>query len=534
MSLINYFPKGYTPTIEQSKLLNTIQCEFLENDTIIVNAPTGTGKSFVASTIANSSSTISDQKLESLSDYSAFNVDEYGQYKNTNIGPAHGTLILTITKALQDQYVSFFKCASLKGKSNYMSTIDPTVDVEIESAIFPKKLLDTHRLSGSCPYYNDRLALLASKMGVTNYRMFMKLPEHTKQRDYIICDEASELEDELVSQCTCSLNYDRLSRLGINVDRLRSEDHTYVYNWLDDLLDELQTRRKYIQQQLQRRKTWSTQLQTQYRYINNIISTIKSCVDNFYSCEYVIEKNNTDVVMTPLYVDTLSQHVLSHGNKKLLMSATIVDHKSFAKTLGITKYKYIEIDSNFPSESSPIYIYSKYTLNKKNIQRNLPKLTNIISSILDHHKNDKGIIHTHTHHINQYVYETINNDRIISREPGKSNEDIIDQHQKSTTATVLMSPSLCYGVDLKDDLARFQIIIKLPYLPLGNKRVRKLFEQDKNWYRNKMLNTLVQASGRATRSSEDHSVTYILDGLTKKVITTYADILPDYFVQRFV
>jgi Rad3-related DNA helicase len=35
-----------------------------------------------------------------------------------------------------------------------------------------------------------------------------------------------------------------------------------------------------------------------------------------------------------------------------------------------------------------------------------------------------------------------------------------------------------YGVDLKDDLARFQIIIKAPYLPMKEKRVERLMKID--------------------------------------------------------
>ena len=82
-----------------------------------------------------------------------------------------------------------------------------------------------------------------------------------------------------------------------------------------------------------------------------------------------------------------------------------------------------------------------------------------------------------------------------------TNEDILELHSKDNKPTVLVSPSLTYGVDLKDNLARFQIIVKLPYSPLGSKRVKALFEQDKRWYENKMLVNLIQACGRGTRST---------------------------------
>jgi Rad3-related DNA helicase len=99
---------------------------------------------------------------------------------------------------------------------------------------------------------------------------------------------------------------------------------------------------------------------------------------------------------------------------------------------------------------------------------------------------------------------------------------------------VLVSPSLTYGIDLKDSLARFQIIVKLPYMPLQDKRIKKLFDIDPEWYENKMLNTLVQSCGRATRGANDYSVTYILDGLITKVVTRCKHKLPQHFIDRFV
>ena len=78
----------------------------------------------------------------------------------------------------------------------------------------------------------------------------------------------------------------------------------------------------------------------------------------------------------------------------------------------------------------------------------------------------------------------------------------------------------------------FQIIVKLPYLPLSDKRIKKIFDTDKDWYENRMLNTLVQASGRATRSVKDHSITYILDGCVADALVRTKHKLPKHFLDR--
>jgi Rad3-related DNA helicase len=156
--------------------------------------------------------------------------------------------------------------------------------------------------------------------------------------------------------------------------------------------------------------------------------------------------------------------------------------------------------------------------------------------ICDAHKGEKGLIHTHTNNITEkFKMKARNNPRFIFREAGSTNENIIEDHKKRLDEdTILVSPSLDTGVSLDDDLGRFQIIIKAPYLPLGSKRIKKQFDKNPQYYGMKMLDTLIQMSGRCTRSKEDHSVTYILDGSAVKAITTNKKYLPKYFLERFM
>ena len=49
-----------------------------------------------------------------------------------------------------------------------------------------------------------------------------------------------------------------------------------------------------------------------------------------------------------------------------------------------------------------------------------------------------------------------------------------------------------------------------------------------------MLDTLVQMCGRCTRSTEDHSVTYILDGNAVNSILSSKQFLPKHFLERII
>jgi Rad3-related DNA helicase len=215
------------------------------------------------------------------------------------------------------------------------------------------------------------------------------------------------------------------------------------------------------------------------------------------------------------------------------MSATIIDHKNFAKSLGITDYEYVEVESDFDANKSPIFVSSQNKLNYKNLPIILPQICNQIKTITDHHKNEKGIIHTHSNDITQFLKNKLGSDkRYLFRDIASNNEEILREHFQSKEPTILVSPSLSFGIDLKDELARFQIIVKLPFLPLSSKRIKQLFDIDKNWYENKMLNALVQACGRATRSKHDFSTTYILDGNAINALKKAKDRLPNSFIDR--
>ena len=100
-----------------------------------------------------------------------------------------------------------------------------------------------------------------------------------------------------------------------------------------------------------------------------------------------------------------------------------------------------------------------------------------LGRICEFHKNDKGIIHTHNNTITSFLSKKLTDSRFLIREPGVRNEVILEQHLENDDPTVLVSPSLSHGVDLKDELARFQIIVKAPYLPTKDKRIEKLLEE---------------------------------------------------------
>jgi ATP-dependent DNA helicase DinG len=526
MSLINHFPKEFSPRPSQIDLINRIDAAFEEYDVVICQAPTGTGKSFLSKTLANASKDLDPSYIRAVEDYSIFSSTHDEVYGN------RGLAALTITKALQDQYTSLFDDAEeLKGKTNYVCQVDPNVDVDTGPCVYLPKIKKDCWSKNICPYYNQRNKSLTAKFAVYNYNMFLSLPDHLKAKEYLVCDEASEIEDQLVKHFSISLSKSAFKFLGLNVDMPNITNYNIFHKWLADFDNILSEKISEMSQLMSSNKKTDRDI-NRYKALSRLNEKVKLVINSWATCEYVIDKVDDVVNVVPLYISSLSSEIFKHGKKILLMSATIVDPQNFAKTLGIERYKFIEAASTFDPAKSPIYISSKYTLNYQNLKENLPKIVKLIQEICAEHEDDKGVIHTHTGFINNFLKNNLKGDRFIFRHEDINNEVLIADHIQANFPSVIVSPSITHGVDLKDDLARFQIIVKLPYMPLGDTRIKKLFDEDPSWYTNKMLCSLVQASGRGVRSQSDWCNTYILDGGAINAIKRSKSKLPKFFLDR--
>lgn len=543
MTILDHFPEGFKPSNSQQYILDQIDVAFNEGHKfVIVCAPTGSGKSFISKTLSNLSNKPSTFFKDNVLNSRAFERDQLtskymleDEYKQEK---PFGAFALTITKSLQDQYKELFDDSNvLKGKMNYRCMIDERYSCQVAPCIFDSTQKGKCLLDKCCPYYENRKETLVSQFGVLNYSMFLSLPEHLKRKEYIVCDEASEVEDELVKRFSRTLPFKLLKKLGYDQKDIPINNYFQFKVWLNELNDKVFTELEKIKRDMKKNsKGGGIQQLDQNKYIlfSTVQMQMEATLDTWDQCEYIVESDLNGINITPYKIDTLAKHLFDFGEKIVLMSATIIDPDNFAKTLGIKKFKYIEAPSQFDPKKAPIYVNSNNRLNHSNLKERLPYILEEILKIVEHHKNDKGIIHTHTMQITEYLREHIDDDRFLFRFPGQENDKIIKEHMESSRPTILVSPSMAFGVDLKGDLAKFQVVVKAAYLPLGVERIKRLFKYDPDWYMNKMLNSLIQSCGRGVRTITDECVTYILDTSIYDCILKAKHKLPEYFKKRFV
>lgn len=535
MHLLDAFPEGFTPN-EAQKIIISQLAEALDDQQrfIIINAPTATGKSFISKMIANYSAQAPFGFTKAIDNGACHSgTKEIPDYK------PFGAAILTVSKALQDQYVQFFSDGSvLKGKKNYICAKNEELDCEQgECFIHPQEKNDCRKCL-MCPYYCAMSKAVKNRCAFYNYYMFDRLPKELKKKEFIICDEASELEDTIVEQYTFTIIPKDFQKVEIDIPLSPNvSGNTFTIeryrSWISKINQICKSIYKTLQNKIQKNKRLSKKEVAKYNVAKKYSDDTDSLLDAWKQTEYIIDRKDYGILFQPFNIDKLSYNIFDFAKTTILMSATIVDVVTFARTLGIPSYAYIEAPSSLDPEKAPIYIHNKFFLNKKNLEASLPSVCKEIDTILASAPNDKGIIHTHSMYITDSVKRYSHSvDRMLFREKQTSNEQLLETHRASKEPTVLVSPSMTHGIDLKGDEGKLQIIVKAPYAPLGDRRIKRKFYEDKAWYENRMLSTLVQASGRCNRSQEDESVTHILDGTVIRVIQNHLNTLPKYFTQR--
>jgi Rad3-related DNA helicase len=546
-TFLKFFPKDSKPRQSQIDAFEKIEKAWNSGKKYIIAClPTGIGKSHIATSIASSSKNIDELRKDDIKNYELYRMDSNGNYvydQKYSEYENYGSYILTITKSLQDQYQNIFNDIHVfKGKNNYQCQVDLSQTAEFAPCVYSRKVKDSCFDSCICPYYEAKNKAIYFNTSILNYKSFFNLRSFLQKREYFICDEADGIENELVSHFTLEINYSFLKSCGISFTKIKEDNIEKVRVWIIDIfsqveneIDKLKKKSLNLSKKSETGDLYLQQL-NQISKLSKIYSSLKNTIENWYECNYLIEEMKADkIILVPYNIKQLFNYIFGSSDKVLLMSATLSNHRQFAKTMGIdeSEYEYIELQSPFDSKKSPIYCSSIFNLSYKNNNKDLDKILNVCQEICNSHKDYKGLIHTHTNEITKKLYSILKDDpRFLFKIEGISNEDILKLHKENKNSSVLVSPSLDTGISLDGDLGRFQIILKAPFLPLSSKRIKRKFESDPDQYMFYMLNTLIQMSGRCTRSKDDYSITYILDGNATKAIKKYKNTLPKHFLSR--
>jgi Rad3-related DNA helicase len=274
-----------------------------------------------------------------------------------------------------------------------------------------------------------------------------------------------------------------------------------------------------------------TDLKQQQSKIDVFLTEYKANPNNWVlESSYNEKLRQKELSLEPIWAyDYLDKYVFSHYDMVFLMSGTILDKNLFCQLNGldVSKAVYYSISSPFPLRNRMIYYMPVGKMSYKSKEETFKRYIPYIKKLLDKYKNKKGIIHTNSFELANWIKDSIKDPRLIFHDSSNKDE-MLRLHIESEEPTVIVSPSMDTGVSFDDDSARFQIIAKVPYPSLASQKNKMRQSNNPDWYSWKTVSGFIQMTGRAVRSDMDYADTIVIDGGFGDVMKHSSHFLPDW------
>jgi ATP-dependent DNA helicase DinG len=532
----------FLPRKEQLNIINHID-KFHKNNSdnkfYLMNLPPGVGKSHLALMI----------------------IDWY----KSNISNTAKFDIITNSKLLQDQYTATYESImDMKGKENYECS---QYTCSCAQGMVFNSLNKT--TCDKCPYTNARNLFISGDISLTNFHLYLIHCVYNntikiRGSNVLIIDECHEFDDVMSNFISVDITEASLKKYSLtNEKKVISELSTIenaedFINFLDMLMIELQSDIAKLDSHIS--SLSNTEVKTKRKLkISKIINESNADIKNIkllndlksYNSKieviikdyetkklnWIFEKkidNRTkqlSISLEPIWMsDYINRHILSQYDKVFMMSATILDKNLFCTINGIdvNKAAYLSIPSPFELKNRMVYYMPVGRMTYKNKEETFKNYIPYIQKILKKYSDKKGIIHTNSFELSNWIRDNIKDERLIFH-TSLDKDEKLKLHIDSKEPTVIVSPSMDTGVSFDNDFARFQIIAKVPYPSLQSKRNSIRNKENSHWYSWKTAAVIQQSCGRIVRSNVDYGDTIILDESFGDLLRYDSNLFPKWF-----
>lgn len=541
-------------------------CDIIYNwlhdaDDIILDAPTGTGKSIIALSVAGV-------------------LNKY--YRKTGY-------ILISDLSLMEQYdrdlTKYFpNWALLKGQQNYICNKNalpfPSGVCQLNNCKsygdIAKKYSDC---ASDCEYILLRHKAVESPVLVCTYSFWLLQQNYVKNRvmnppftdrDFVICDEAHKLQSIVQSHFSPKFGKEDFTKIltvknivdgngsaggwkeytDLRNEIFNETDNEKLLKLLSeycDILVKLSQKTDDIRADVARTTKDVGKMGKEdlnilraCNFLDNHVETFQEYIDIIEDIgAYALVKNDSEKdTITFNCLDEsylMDKYFRKNCAKRMYMSATIGDPDAFSHDVAIPNRKfYLRMPSVFDYTNSPIFFIKDYELSYRKKDQSLPYIIKMIDGALNMYKDYRGIIQTGSYAFAKALKDGLSKEnakRIILYEDSTSKSESLELYKISENR-VLVGPSLVEGLSFDDDLCRFQIIMKVPYPSLTDKFISAKMNYDKQWYSNTTAISILQGVGRGVRNMNDWCVTFIVDGCFLRLFQMSYKMFPPEFCQR--
>jgi Rad3-related DNA helicase len=400
--------------------------------------------------------------------------------------------------------------------------------------------------SQSCSYYLQKYEALVSKHSLWNYHAFFQIMKFNKKlfADYLdrkvsVFDEAHKIEDQIIQFVGFDIFAGQVDECNLNSEKYDFTDLDSMIKLTDDIAYSYANKIKNIKESpvFQNNPDYEliSKLERRYDKASQAKIDIISDKDNFVVNDPIRDLNGNfrTISVKPIDISKFAK-TFFETEYQIFMSATI-DKNTFCENMGLEKDDVAFVDtpkSPFPIDHRSIDLLNIKRLSYGSTEDDEIEVIKTIDRILDEHSDVRGLILTSSIPRCQKIlrYLSPKNTRRIrichsKNKDGKTQDEVISEHATDPTG-VLLSSSLWEGVDLKDDLSRFQIIAKVPYPNYKEKRTKAKMAKFPTWYTSQTLTKLLQGFGRSIRSNDDWAKTYVLDSAVNNVFFKAQKMIP--------
>ena len=512
---------------------------------VIVEAPTGAGKTSIAVTVArvltrNFAHLKSELRGAETDDTLPLLADDQ----------AH---LITSMKMLQDAYLGDdAQIALVKGKSSYECRHMPRLYPDAPLTCDDAEIVYGHTCPAEmCPYMQARHRARWSAIALHNFDSFLWQAVRGNvflPRRLLTLDEAHNAEEKIRQFTSFVLGPEAFARVGLPwapppADIDRAQD---IGEWCTSQLERLAILALDVEVQLKDlRRESADRIDPQMaacvklqRRVSALIERLNRCLATLEKTEWSVDtKLNGDLVFEAVDAGYfVPKTFYKYGRQRLHLSATFLNGAGAytrAVRLRMPRTRWLTVASTFPRERRPIIFRPAGPLGVVDWQANLPTAIGEFKRILAAHARERGVVHCTSYDMARDIAEAMHGDRRLLIYEKNERADTLANFMGGkplANNVVLLAVGLREGFDFKYDLCRFQVIMRVPY-PAITRCVRAIGQDNRVYYPWRTALALVQAYGRGMRAVDDRCVTYVLDARFQKFVADHGAQLPAWFTE---
>jgi Rad3-related DNA helicase len=507
----------------QKQALSDIRQAFESGKSVVlVRAPTGSGKSLLARSIAGCARTAGEADASEV-------IDAY--YTTPQVSQ--------LDDVAEDDLLG--DLAVIRGKNNYDCILPGETETPVDQAPCVREREFDCQVKHRCPYFSDRAIASNRRIAAMTLAYFMQTAgsDVFGKRDVVVIDEAHGLGEWGEMYATIELSPETIPMwTDLDIPELSGPDDAVE---LADRIETLAERRLKV---LRGNAELSPEEASERDSLNMLRSDLSWFREDYRADDsvttWVVDGGDGGpVTIKPMNPERYLNHtVWERGNQFALLSATILNKAAFCANVGLDPddVALVEVGHTFPVENRPLYDITQGKMTYEHREETLPKLARAIVRVMARHPDEKGLIHCHSYAIQERLEELLTEFGVSPRvrsHDANNRDATLSAWKRSDTPEVFLSVKMEEALDLEGELCRWQVLCKAPYPNTRDSRVAQRLEDDQwGWYYRTTLRTVIQACGRVVRAPDDYGATYLADDSLCDLFERARGDMPEWFKEQ--